>query len=106
MVDFLSRESLADYPDNFKIISVRILKHNKIQVVIINDSLDDLTADVPRKVSLYYYGIIGFEKSLLVDISGLSSWLFRNIFNLKPAVFCHPTCLEKRVLQVLEIVIL
>ena len=62
MVGFLSRENiglnLADQADTGKILGVRILKHNKIQVVVVNDSMDDITADVPRKVSLYYYGII------------------------------------------------
>ena len=44
--------NLADKANTFKILGVRILKHDKIQVVVINDSLDDVTADGPRILSL------------------------------------------------------
>ena len=44
--------NLAEKANTFKILGVRILKHDKVQVVIFNDSLDDVTADGPRIVSL------------------------------------------------------
>ena len=53
--------NLAEKANTFKILGVRILKHDKVQVVIFNDSLDDVTADGPRIDSIIIMVVLTFR---------------------------------------------